>query len=146
MKAEYNEALKRYDAEKGRYVSERQAFEAKIAAGQQKVKELNDRFADWYYVISNDSFDKLRISRSALVKSKEKPADKPDAEKKETEKTDGDQPADKPDAEKKESDKPAEKGKEEKGTDETPKKEKGEKTEKTEEKTDKKEAKPADDK
>lgn len=109
LKAEYQEALKRYDAEKGRYASEKQAFEAKIESGKQKVKELNDRFADWYYVISNDSFDKLRLSRADLIKAKEKPAEKSDAEKKDGEKQDTDQPAEKPEAETKETDKPAEK-------------------------------------
>ena len=74
LKAEYFEAIKRYDAEKGRFVGETHAFEAKVAAGKQKVQELNDRFADWYYVISNDSFDKLRLTRDALVKPKEKKA------------------------------------------------------------------------
>lgn len=115
LKAEYFEAVKRYDAEKGRFVAETAAFAAKIESGKQKVKELNDRFADWYYVISNDSFDKLRLSRSDLIKPKDKPADK---DKSESEKKD-DQSADKPDAdkkpepEKKEDDKPADKPKDE---------------------------------
>lgn len=114
LKAEYFEAVKRYDAEKGRFVGETHAYEAKVAAGKQKVQDLNDRFADWYYVISNDSFDKLRLSRADLVKPKEKKpeeksdgdkkdgddSDKPStkeekkpAEKKEADKTDGDDPA-----------------------------------------------------
>ena len=139
LKAEYMESLKRYDAEKGRFVSERQAYHAKIEAGKHKVKDLNDRFADWYYVISNDSFDKLRLSRAVLIKSKEKPAEKSDAEKTDAEKKEGDLPADKPDAEKKDADtkdkdgdKPAEKAKEEKAD------KPAEKTEKPEEKSEKK--------
>lgn len=102
LKAEYIEAVKRYDAEKGRFVGETHAYEAKVAAGKQKVKDLNDRFADWYYVISNDSFDKLRLSRTDLVKTKaKKPEEKSDGDKK-----DGDDP-DKPST--KEEKKPAEK-------------------------------------
>lgn len=95
LKAEYFEALKRYDAEKGRFANDKLAFAAKMESGKQKVKELNDRFADWYYVISNDSFDKLRLSRGDLIKLKDKPAEKPADESKE-----GDDAA-KPDAEKK---------------------------------------------
>lgn len=135
LKAEYFEALKRYDAEKGRFTAETAAHAAKIESGKQKVQELNDRFADWYYVISNDSFDKLRLSRAVLIKPKDMPADK---DKTEAEKKDGDLPAEKPDAdkkpeaEKKEDDKPAEKSKEEPA--------------KEEKKTDKKDEKPADDK
>ncbi len=135
LKAEYFEALKHFDVEKGRFTAESAAYAAKIEAGKQKVKELNDRFADWYYVISNDSFDKLRLSRAVLIKPKEKSLDK---DKTEAEKKDDDQPAEKPeaekkpDAEKKELDKPAEKAKDEPA--------------KEENKADKKDEKPADDK
>lgn len=149
LKAEYQEALKRYDAEKGRYASEKQAFEAKIETGKQKVKELNDRFADWYYVISNDSFDKLRLSRADLIKTKEKPAEKTDAEKKDGEKKDADSPAEKPDSDKNESNKPAEKtDAEKKEADKSAEKnnDKKDNDEKQEEKSEKKDEKPADDK
>lgn len=128
LKAEYFEALKRYDTEKGRFTAETAAHAAKIESGKQKVKELNDRFADWYYVISNDSFDKLRLSRAALVKPKDKPADK---DKTEAEKKDDDQPAEKPEADKKPE---AEKKEAEKAKEEPAKEEK------------KKDEKPADDK
>ncbi len=70
LKAQYQEALKKFDVEKGSFVAATVAYEAKIETGKTKVKELNDRFADWYYVISNDSFDKLRLNRSELVKKK----------------------------------------------------------------------------
>lgn len=86
LKAEYLEALKRYDAEKGRYASDLAARNAKIESGKKTVDELNQRFADWYYVISNDSFEKLRLSRSALIKLKEAPAAKPEDSKTEDQK------------------------------------------------------------
>ena len=126
LKAEYFEALKRFDAEKGRFTAETAAHAAKIESGKQKVKELNDRFADWYYVISNDSFDKLRLSRAVLIKPKEKPADK---DKTEAEKKDGDLPDEKPDADKKPDaeKKEAETAKNEPAKEEKAKAEKGEK-------------------
>jgi hypothetical protein len=31
---------------------------------------MNARFADWYYVISSDSFKKLRLKRSDLIRNK----------------------------------------------------------------------------
>lgn len=89
LKAEYLEALKRYDAEKGRYVSDLAAHKAKIESGKKTVADLNQRFADWYYVISNDSFEKLRLSRATLIKVKDAPAAKPDESK-----TDDQKPAD----------------------------------------------------
>lgn len=37
--------------------------------GQKKVSDLNERFADWYYVISAESFDEVRLERSDLIKA-----------------------------------------------------------------------------
>jgi hypothetical protein len=33
-----------------------------------RVAELNGRFADWYYVVSEDVYKKLRLTRSDIVK------------------------------------------------------------------------------
>jgi hypothetical protein len=44
----------------------------KIEGGRALSDELNARFARWYYVISSESFDKLRLKRSDLVKDKPK--------------------------------------------------------------------------
>ncbi|HEX5102185.1 MAG TPA: DUF4340 domain-containing protein, partial [Pirellulaceae bacterium] len=41
--------------------------EKKIKA-ENRVKELNARFADWYYVVSEDIYKKLRLSRADFVK------------------------------------------------------------------------------
>lgn len=46
-------------------------YEEKIKQGEEKVKELNDRFADWYYVISNDVFNKIHLHREDVVKQPE---------------------------------------------------------------------------
>ncbi len=96
-KAEYQEALKKYDVDKGRYNTDLKSFESRIESGQAKVKELNDRFADWYYVISNDSFDKLRLKRADLIKKKESPAasasDKPLSDQPASDKPAEDKPA-----------------------------------------------------
>ena len=37
---------------------------------QGRAQELNNRFADWYYVISADSFEKIRLKRDDLTKAK----------------------------------------------------------------------------
>jgi len=61
------------------YEKDLKAYEEKVVAGKKKVKELNARFADWYYVISDENFQKLRLSRKGLVKPKtqEKPEGTP---------------------------------------------------------------------
>ncbi len=51
---------------------QREEYEEKIAQGKKHVKELNDRFADWYYVISDDVYRKIHLSRQQVVKKKEK--------------------------------------------------------------------------
>jgi hypothetical protein len=45
----------------------------RAAEGAQKVQLLRARFAPWYYVIAGDSFAKIRVQRSDLVKSRGAP-------------------------------------------------------------------------
>jgi hypothetical protein len=47
-------------------------YEAKLAAGKKHAEELNARFADWYYIISDDVYRKIRLSHDDIVKKKEK--------------------------------------------------------------------------
>jgi hypothetical protein len=61
--AAYQAAMKQYEADL-------KAYEEKVKAGEAKVKELNARFADWYYVISAESYNKLHVARKDVVKEK----------------------------------------------------------------------------
>ena len=47
------------------------AWETRLEASRQRTEELNARFAEWYYVISSDSFDRIRLTRSDLVRPEE---------------------------------------------------------------------------
>lgn len=58
------------DREQRKIQREHERWERKIETGKKKSEELNDRFADWYYVIPADSFDKLRLSRSDILTMK----------------------------------------------------------------------------
>lgn len=54
-------------------------FQDKIAKAQKRAKELNENLADWYYVISNDIYEKIRLDRKDFVKAKEqKESDRPE--------------------------------------------------------------------
>ncbi|MGD9647611.1 MAG: DUF4340 domain-containing protein [Pirellulales bacterium] len=55
-------------------------YEEKIKKGEERVKELNDRFADWYYVIPNDVYRKIHLDRADILKqpSAEEQAEGPD--------------------------------------------------------------------
>ena len=52
-------------------------YEQKVADGKKHVAELNARFADWYYVISDEVYRKIHLGRDELFKKKE-PANRPD--------------------------------------------------------------------
>jgi hypothetical protein len=47
-------------------------YKDKVAKGKEHVKELNGRFAEWYYVISDDVYRKVHLGRDEIVKKKEK--------------------------------------------------------------------------
>ena len=49
--------------------------DAALAAATETVDRLNERFADWYYVISNEAFAALSPSRDSLIETPE--ADEP---------------------------------------------------------------------
>lgn len=56
-------------------------YDEKVKKGEEQVKELNTRFADWYYVISDDVYKKIHVGRDQIVKKKEKKDEKDDAAK-----------------------------------------------------------------
>jgi hypothetical protein len=49
-----------------------EAWKKKIEKGRKLSDDLNARFANWYFVISASSFDKIHLKRSDLLKKKEK--------------------------------------------------------------------------
>ena len=46
-------------------------YNDKVEKAQTQVSDLNDRFGDWYYVISDEVFRKIHITREDLFKKKE---------------------------------------------------------------------------
>jgi len=50
-----------------------ETYDEQVAEGKKRVEELNARFGDWYYVIPNDVFKKVHLSRDDVVKDAEKP-------------------------------------------------------------------------
>jgi hypothetical protein len=56
-------------------------YDDAVKKGQDKVKELNDRFADWYFIISDDVYKKIHLGRGDVVKKKEVKEDKDGADK-----------------------------------------------------------------
>lgn len=71
--SEYEAAKNQYQTDKKKYEDDLKAYEKKLAEGQMKVETLNERFADWYYVVSVEEQDSIRLSRADLVRKKEPP-------------------------------------------------------------------------
>ncbi|REK11396.1 MAG: DUF4340 domain-containing protein [Planctomycetota bacterium] len=46
-------------------------YDEAVKRGQDKVKELNDRFADWYYIISDDVYQKIHLGREDIIEKKD---------------------------------------------------------------------------
>lgn len=67
----YEEALQKYEIEVLKYEQDLKSREEKLKAAEETIRTLNARFAEWYYVISAESFENLRQGRSTLVKAKE---------------------------------------------------------------------------
>lgn len=69
------EQQERLEAEQEKITKENQRMlderKDRIEAARRRVRELNSRFADWYYVIPESTYSKLRISLDDLI---EKPA------------------------------------------------------------------------
>ncbi|HJQ80103.1 MAG TPA: DUF4340 domain-containing protein [Lacipirellulaceae bacterium] len=60
---------KRIEQENQRKLDE---YQETLKKGRENVKELNLRFGDWYFVVSDDVFKKIRLGRKDVVKKKEK--------------------------------------------------------------------------
>ena len=55
------------DTRNRQLASQRTIWQSEIDSGTKLSVELNNRFADWYYVISSESYDKLQMRREELV-------------------------------------------------------------------------------
>jgi hypothetical protein len=73
----------RLEAEQEKITKENQrkldARKDQIEAAERKVRDLNARFADWYYVIPEQTYEKLRIKREELLIGKDAASESPSA-------------------------------------------------------------------
>lgn len=45
-------------------------YDGKVKAAQKRVRELNNRFADWYYVVSDTEYAKIHLDRAGVIQAK----------------------------------------------------------------------------
>jgi hypothetical protein len=69
-KAEKDAEIARINASNA---SKQKEYNEKIAKARQRAQEINQNLAGWYYVISNDVYEKIRLDRSSFVKSNDNP-------------------------------------------------------------------------
>jgi hypothetical protein len=65
----YEQALKDYELAESVYKDRLKFYEEDLQNGQETVKRLNNRFADWYYVIGDDVYQRLRLQREKIVEA-----------------------------------------------------------------------------
>jgi len=66
----YDQALAEYEAAKAGHAAAVKAWDDRAKEGRKRVKELSERFAGWYYVITADSFEKFQVTRASSVEPK----------------------------------------------------------------------------
>ena len=45
-------------------------YDEKVKAAKKRIRELNNRFADWYYVVSDKEYDKIHLGREGMIQKK----------------------------------------------------------------------------
>ncbi|MFM8380198.1 MAG: DUF4340 domain-containing protein [Planctomycetia bacterium] len=46
------------------------AYDDAVRAAQKRVRELNNRFADWYYIVPDKEYAKIHLTRDAVIQKK----------------------------------------------------------------------------
>jgi hypothetical protein len=76
-----SEDLEALEAEQERIEKEnhrkQDEYDEKVKKGQERAKELNARFADWYYVVDDETYRKIHLGQAEIVKSKSLPKSQP---------------------------------------------------------------------
>ena len=67
----FEEAKVQYELDLTRFEDDTKAFAEKVAEAQKLVDELNERFGEWFYVMSAENLNTLRTERVDLVTKKE---------------------------------------------------------------------------
>ena len=51
-------------------------YETKVAAGKARVAKLNKRFSDWYYIIADETYQKIHLGQKEVIQKKTPKDDK----------------------------------------------------------------------
>ena len=73
--AEYEQRKVDYEVSLSEYETDKEERDKLVNEGKQKAKILNNRFEEWYYVVSGEKLDILQADRETLIEEKEAPAE-----------------------------------------------------------------------
>ena len=45
-------------------------YDDDVKAGREKAKQLNDQFAEWFYVVSDETFEKIHFDPQSVLEKK----------------------------------------------------------------------------
>ena len=79
LNQEYKDAVAQYERDKSQYETDLKTFRDNVKKVKKRVQRLNERFAEWFYVISTQNMKQLSIRRAQIVgpKSKKLPMGRP---------------------------------------------------------------------
>lgn len=69
----WEQARTEFEMQKSQYEMQLKDFEDRVKSAEKRVAELNDRFGNWYYVVSAENLAGLLVKRSELEQAKPKP-------------------------------------------------------------------------
>jgi len=68
----FKDDTRQYETDLTQYRDDKKAFDKRVETSKGIVERLNERFAGWYYVVSTQSLQQLKLTRDKLVGPKEK--------------------------------------------------------------------------
>ena len=75
----FEQAEVQYTTDVELFETQKAEYEGREKVGREMVEELNERFAEWFYVVPAESLATLKLTRSDIVKQKELPPPNPNA-------------------------------------------------------------------
>ncbi len=69
----WEQAKTDYELKKSQFEMDLKEYDEKLKAAERRVAELNDRFGNWYYVVSAENLAGLLVKRAALEQAKPEP-------------------------------------------------------------------------
>jgi hypothetical protein len=71
--AEYERLKTTFELDQLKYAEDKKSYDEKVKRAETLVRELNERYGAWFYVVSGDDLGSLEVERSDFVQPKAAP-------------------------------------------------------------------------